>query len=233
MTSFSGTIAMNAASLGGRAYLSGATTSVLIWPSSILPPTYRLFHIAKYNNGARRRIFTGYSTGADWLSGFWEGITGVAYHGDWLTPYTAASDCCGYNWMLSTDQNGLYRSNGVLKSTSAGYSGYSQLAVNSAGSSNGAAAIIPSDWAIAAAIVFNRTLSSAEITMMENWLSQLYGLTATVSAPYPPSPPPAVSTGWWLVEMIIWAVWYLFPSSSRAQRQNLFLQQMSDLWAPR
>ena len=187
---------MNAASLGGRAYLSGANTSVLIWPLSILPPTYTLFHIAKYNNagvnGARKRIFTGNSAGSDWLSGFWEGITGVAYHEGWLTPGT---DCCGYNWVLSTDQNGLYRANGVQKSNSAAFLGYSQLGINSAGGSYGPEL---SDWAVAAAVVFNRALSAIEITTMENWLSQLYGLTATISAPYPPSPPAVAVTGQWL-----------------------------------
>ena len=180
---------MNAAGLGGRAYLSGANTSVLIWPLSILPSTYTLFHIAKYNviNGARMRIFD--SPDASWISGFYGGITGVAYHTGWLTPNNV--DCCGYNWVLSTDQNGLYRANGVQKSTSAGGSSSNQLGINSSGGGYAQ----PSDWAVAAAIVFSRTLSTVEITMMENWLSQLYGLTATVSAPYPPSPPAVAVTG--------------------------------------
>ena len=33
-----------------------------------------------------------------------------------------------------------------------------------------------SDWAIAAVVVFDRTLSSHEINLMEIWLSKLYGL---------------------------------------------------------
>ena len=43
---------------------------------------------------------------------FWGGYSGVAHHDSWLTPTT---DCCGYstNWLLSMDQNALYRANRV------------------------------------------------------------------------------------------------------------------------
>ena len=191
---------MNAASSGlsGHSYLSGSTTSVLIWPLSILPPTYTLFHIAKYNviNGARMRIFD--SPDAAWMSGFYGGVTGVAYHAGWLTPNV---DCCGYNWVLSTDQNGLYRANGVQKSTSAGGSSSNQLGINSSG--NGFAQ--PSDWAVAAAIVFNRTLSTAEITTMESWLSQLFFNDAT---------------GRWLGDRFIWVAYQLSCSWPGGRRPS-------------
>ena len=169
---------MNAAGLGGRAYLSGASTSVLIWPLSILPPTYTLFHIAKYNviNGTRGRIFVGNSAGSNWLSGFWWGSSGVAYHEGWLTSQN--TDCCGYNWVLSTDQNGIYRANRVQRSTSGGGSASANMVVN---------VNEQSDWAIAAVIVYNRTLTSAEYNSVENWLSVAYSLTATIT---PPPPPP-------------------------------------------
>lgn len=45
-----------------------------------------------------------------------------------------------------------------------------------------------SDWAIAVVIVFDRTLNATEITLVEIWLAQLYGLTIS-SAPAPPPPP--------------------------------------------
>ena len=174
MTSFSGTIAVNASGLGGRAYLSATTASRLTWPTSILPPTYTLFHVAKYNNGAKGRIFNGVN--GNWLSGFYSGTSGVAYHNGWLTP---ATDCCGYNWLLSTDQNGLYRANCVQRSTSTGGSASANMAINQNEQS---------DWAIAAVIVFNRTLASDEYNSVENWLSVAYSLTATIMSP--PSPPP-------------------------------------------
>ena len=106
LTIFSGTVTSTPSGINGRTYISGTVGTSLVWPSAILPQTYTLFHIAKYNNGARSRIFNGYNPGSNWLSGYWGGNNGVAYHNGWLTP---TNDCCGYNWVLSTDQNSLYR----------------------------------------------------------------------------------------------------------------------------
>lgn len=92
--------------LNGYSYIYGGTSTWLIWPQAILPPTYTLFHISKYNNGVKQRIFTG-NSGNNWLSGFWAGSSGIAYHDGWLTD--DSTSCCGYNWVMSTDQNGLYR----------------------------------------------------------------------------------------------------------------------------
>ena len=105
VTRFGGTITKSFSGFNDRDYIYGNTGAWLIWPSAILPPTYTLFHVAKYNNGVRQRIFNG-NSGNNWLSGFHGGRAGVAHHDSWLTGY---SDCCGYNWVLSTDQNGLYR----------------------------------------------------------------------------------------------------------------------------
>ena len=173
---FSGTITVNASGLGGRTYLSGTTASKLTWPTSILPPTYTLFHVAKYNNGVKGRILNGINL--NWLSGFYAGASGVAYHNGWLTSYTV--DCCGYNWVLSTDQNSLYRANRVQKSTSGGGAASAILGINQNGDQ--------SDWAVAAVIVFNRTLTSDEYNSVENWLSVACSLTATITPP--PVPPP-------------------------------------------
>ena len=104
-----GNVTVSPGGLYGRTYISGSTSTSIDWPLSILPPIYTLFHIAKYNNGVKGRIFTGSGTDLallNWLSGFCRGYAGVAYHNGWLTPTV---DCCGYNWVLSTDQNGLYR----------------------------------------------------------------------------------------------------------------------------
>ena len=103
--SFGGTITKSPSGINGRSFIYGNTGSWLIWPASILPSTYTLFHVAKYNNGVRQRIFNG-NSGNNWLSGFWGGNSGVAHHDGWLGDVV---DCCGYNWVISTDQNGLYR----------------------------------------------------------------------------------------------------------------------------
>ena len=109
VTRFGGTITKSPSGINGRSYIYGNTGSWLIWPAAILPSTYSLFHVAKYNNGVKLRIFTsnGNTAGINWLSGFWGGNSGVAYHNGWLG--NQAHDCCGYDWVVSTDLNALYR----------------------------------------------------------------------------------------------------------------------------
>ena len=110
VTTFSGTITKLTSGINGRTFIYGDTSSSLKWPAAILPSTYTLFHIAKYNNGVKQRIFTKNGGTQDWFSGFsgnsTVGFSGVAYHNGWLTPIV---DCCGSDWVFSTDQNDLYR----------------------------------------------------------------------------------------------------------------------------
>ena len=63
------------------------------------------------------------------------------------------------------------RANGNQRSTSAGGNSNTNLAVNTGNCCGGEV----SDWAIAAVIVFNRTISSSEIRSIEVWLANLYG----------------------------------------------------------
>lgn len=169
-TSITGTISTAAVSGNGSSKtincLSGGTSAGLRFPSStILPSTYTLFHVTRYTGGARQRIITGVNN--NWLSGHWGGAAGVAYHEGWLTDQT---DRHVNNWVLSTDQNSLYRSNGVTRGASGG-SASTQLSVN-----RGAHAEY-SDWNCATVIVYNRTLTAAEYGSVESWLSSLYGIS--------------------------------------------------------
>lgn len=50
--------------------LSGGTGAKIVFPPGVLPPTYTLFHVARYNGPARGRIVTtDLATGGNWLSG--------------------------------------------------------------------------------------------------------------------------------------------------------------------
>ena len=111
VTRFGGTITKSPSGINGRSYIYGDTGAWLIWPAAILPSTYTFFHVAKYNNGARGRIFSG-NSGTNWLSGFNLGCAGVAYHDGLLN--AAYTDCCGFNWVVSTDQNELYRCDTIV-----------------------------------------------------------------------------------------------------------------------
>ena len=149
--------------------LSGTPDDGLLWPAAILPATYTLFYVARYNDpgyGSRGRIFNGYST--NWLSGFWNSFTGVAYHSDatgWVTdPYNNVG--ANNEWIVGCDRNTSLRCNGkVLGSVGAGNS--DRLCINARpDGGNGEY----SDWAVSEVIVYNRALSLTEILQVEAYL---------------------------------------------------------------
>ncbi len=175
VTSFTGTINVTTFTNNVRKYLYGtAGNARMTWPAAILPSTYTLFHVAKYNGATRGRIFDGVTH--NWLSGFWAGYSGLAYHQGWIGANTGIKTVHGTNWVISSDQNTVYRSQGYLRgNTGAGTAGqtYAQLTIN-----NGAGSAETSDWAVATVIVFNRTLTATEMETMEKWLNITYNVVA-------------------------------------------------------
>ena len=151
-------------------YIYGNTAAKLTFPSTILPPTYTLFYVAKYNGTSQGRIFTGPNTVPNWLSGFWMAKTGLAYHNNWLTQ---SSTNIHSGWFQGTDQNNMYRSaktNRTIAST--GSPSYvTTMTIN-----GGWGGTELSDWAVACVIVYNRTLNSTEYTNIENELATKYVL---------------------------------------------------------
>ena len=149
--------------------LRGSITATVLWPAAILPATYTLFHVARYSGGNESRIFQ--SATGNWLSGFWGGLAGQAFHNGWLTNST--TDYFGRNWVISTDQNSLYRgfSGGTTVEGTGGGGTSARLAINTGSYPNER-----SDWEIAEIIVYPRTLSVAEYTTVENWLKAKYGM---------------------------------------------------------
>jgi len=151
----------------------GGTTAGIRFPSAILPSTFTLFHVARYNGANKKRIFDGLTS--NWLSGFWSGNAGTAYHDGWITASNANHH--GTNWVISTDQNSLYRS----KSTSANSGNYYQ---NTGGGGTSKQLTINyghytgelSDWMVAEVIVYNSTLSSADYNLVESYLENKYGI---------------------------------------------------------
>lgn len=127
--------------------------------------SYTLFHVTRYTGGGGR-IMDG--SGNNWLSGTWGGATGIAYHGGWLTNQSSVH---GSNWFISTDQNNLYRSNGVQRGTMSGGT-TTTLTINN----GNYATSEPSSWEVAEVMIYNRTLSSAEYQAVEQELSDWYGI---------------------------------------------------------
>lgn len=153
-------------------FLYGSTDAGLQFP--ITTSNYTLFHVARYYKPGstvptRKRIFDGVTS--DWLSGFHDGKSGVAYHGGWLTSQT---DVHGDDWVLSIDQKNIYRSNGTDQTLSGFSEGTSrQISINS-----GSATDERSDWAVAEVIVYERELNSTEYEAIEAYLNAKYFSTS-------------------------------------------------------
>jgi hypothetical protein len=140
------------------AYIQGDTTAWMRFPSTVLPSTYTLFFVARYNGPSRGRIFHG--VGQNWLSGFWNSRAGVAHHNCWI----ASTNYHGDNWVIASDRVNSFRSNGVERTESGKTSCITsvRMAINQQENSHFAIQII---------LVYNRRLSDSEVVSVENWLS--------------------------------------------------------------
>lgn len=150
---------------GSKTYLYGNTSSGIRLPVGILPTTYTMFHIVRYNFGARQRIIDGVA--GNFLSGFWNNTTGSAYHNGWITSY--GTDRHLNTWVLSTDQNSYYASQQINRTTASGGTSQ-QIGINYGSSTE------KSDWVFACLLVYNTTLSAGDILLMENYLRGIYGV---------------------------------------------------------
>ena len=150
--------------------LYGPSSATMTWPSGVLPSTYSIFHLAKYqkpSRGTYGRILQSSTT--NWLSGFYYNgtipVSGVAYHNGFLTQSVASAH--GTGWVLSTDQNSLYRSLGRTRGTTgAGTPSFGTLAINTG--------FDVSDFTFQALMVYNRTLNATEYQMVEDYLANRF-----------------------------------------------------------
>ena len=173
----------SAVSTGGSSVtfpiVTGTTSDGLAFPVGVLPTDYTLFHVARYSTGGTEgRIFKSLSasTADNWLSGFWNGLAGVAYHGapttGWITANT--TDHHGNDWVVSSDQMPLYRSQGVNRTTNGanGTLAAPRLVINTVDQF-----IEHSDWQVGDVLVFGSQLTSTQLRAMENYLGRSYGTT--------------------------------------------------------
>jgi len=135
---------------------------------------YTFIHVAKYNGNTRGRIWTG--IGGNWLSGFWN--NGVAFYHEGWYDYNINASNRGRDWLLSVDMNNFVRVNrGTYQKNSAAFSP-DGIAVSSGPFGNE-----KSDFAIAEFLIFNRKLSQAEYTKVEEYLAKKYGLFGSAKDP--------------------------------------------------
>ena len=80
--------------------------------------------------------------------------------------------------MIGADRSNSFRSNGVDRTTNAACTGFSRLAINT-----GASSTESSDFAVQSVLVYNRTLTDADVFKVEAWLTSLQPV-AVVLDPY-------------------------------------------------
>jgi hypothetical protein len=104
-------VATAAASGDGAAnavtFITGTTTTQLLWPENSIPSTFTVCSVTRYTGGQSGRILTcdgSPSQSVNWLHGHWYGATrGVAYYNAWRT----ASDNHGVvdDWLVMCGTN--------------------------------------------------------------------------------------------------------------------------------
>eukprot|EP01083_Nonionella_stella_P047795 127939_1 len=163
--------------LNGQTFISAPSITQIMFPEDVLPFEWTFFHVAKYDGGVKDRIFM--ADYYNFLSGFYRGLSGVEHQGSWITQST--EDIHGSDWVFSTDQRNMYRSNGVDRTISSQTSSHAneqyRLSIN-VGRLGG-----PSDFAIAAIIVFDYELSLDEYGCVEQYLFMKYNSSNPTTEP--------------------------------------------------
>jgi hypothetical protein len=151
-------------------YVHGSKTVGLKFPIEVFGPdnAYTMFYVARYDGPTKSRIFDGVDN--NWLSGFWNGKTGIAHHKDWLTQ--ASTSVHGpHSWVIATDAPNKYRTYGEDRVTNKNvYNSTSQITVNMGAFYESGS----SDWAIKEVIFYNRLLNLNEIAKVEAYLIKRY-----------------------------------------------------------
>jgi hypothetical protein len=147
-----------------------------------------LFSVARYSGANKNRIFQATGENAsNYLSGFYNGLTGVHYKSGWYTLEAQASDITASNWLISSECSYDPSVNTTINSCSATYSANGRqrsyinntitsatygIGINGKGYYTGQ----NSQFQIADFIVFDRVLTITEVNLVETYISQKYGL---------------------------------------------------------
>jgi len=166
--------------------LQGTTSSIIGFTTANIT-NYTLFYVARYvypiTNAIGRECLLTASGGEFWMSGFYSGATAAAHHN------TAVISNLGQNpydnnWFISTDSYSLYKANGINYGAAVpggGTGGDTYLPplwINGSMTNNAGG---PSHFQIADLIIYNSYLSTTDISNVEIYLSNLYGIPLVTS----------------------------------------------------
>ena len=157
--------------------VTGITSDGLTMPSTV-SSTYTVFSVARYTSttsSLRNRIIANNyytDTAVNWLQGFYGasgGVTGVAYHGAWITQNSADLNGTIPNvgWVVSASQQNLHRSQGVDRTTGNGNSSSPLIGINLRSGEL-------SNWQVQELIIYSTQLSLSDIQKVEQYLINQY-----------------------------------------------------------
>jgi uncharacterized repeat protein (TIGR02543 family) len=172
--------------------VKGGTTDGIVLGNEALAK-YTLCHVARYAGNTQDRIFAGIT--GNWLSGYWNGAPGVAYHEGWITAAPVTND---KNWRVICDIGGGpsgLRSNGVDKTTAANNATGlpANITINLQGGRTTASGV--SDWEVAEVVIYDGILNQYQIETLENSLKTTYGISGYTSPTTPASAGSYTPTG--------------------------------------
>ncbi|CAK0900410.1 unnamed protein product [Prorocentrum cordatum] len=162
-------------------YLRGSNATKFIF-GHVIHDTFSICSASRYEAGQHGRVLQGSRT--NWLHGHHAGRAGVAFYERWMTPQRAHGVPPGVkstslDWIVMCATNAARRayanSTSVAVDGPAPDSGHQSLGVNVGATMRGeltAAGDVPSDWAVAEVITWNRELSDREMLDVSAYLQR-------------------------------------------------------------
>lgn len=137
--------------------------------------SFTFCHVARYASATRGRIFAGVT--GNWLSGYWNGQSGVAHPENWITSSAGAADT---NWRVMCHTGGPtsgFRSNGVVRTTVTNNTTPlpANITINLQGSRT--APSDQTDWEVAEFVIYSGILNTFQKEAIEDSLKTTYGIT--------------------------------------------------------
>ena len=159
--------------IGNITYLSGNTSSTILWPSGSIPSNFTILSLTRYTGGTSKRILqSSYSIfGIGWAHGHNDNKRGVAYYEDLNTEQTSINPI--NNWLCFIGKNSTNTPNNILVDnipsgkTGGGFGGGDyRLSINYVNKDwryRSDYIDNNSDWALSYVVIWDRHLSDEEM----------------------------------------------------------------------
>lgn len=159
--------------------IAGGVNDKIYFDNAPISTNWTVFALSRYSGASNRnRIISGnYSASAyqdssgNWLMGQWNGQAAVGHFNGWVANSSATpAGLTVTDWVMSTGFPYNYRYNGISRGTSGGTAELPPIGINTISTE-------VSDYQVAEVIIYDRTLTSSEITQVEDYFDETYGLS--------------------------------------------------------